>query len=120
MSNSRRANKAAEARAAKRQRASFGGSYHDRAVDEEDYEVVYSWESHLNSRRKHVETPRSPQKGRTAWVEGETWMPEDSPEFGLDPAGDWCDEEFGKDVMEPPRPVEKPVEKKKRSRVSVR
>lgn len=118
MSNSRRINKIADARAAKRQRASLGGSYHDRVVDDDDFEVVHSRESHLSSRRQHVETPRSPQKGRTTWVVGETWTPEDDPELGLDPTN-WCDEEFEKEVMEPPRPVKKPAVPKKRSRVSV-
>lgn len=118
MSNSRAFNRVADARAAKRQRASLGGSYHDRVVEDEDFEVVHSRESHLSSRRQNVETPRSPQKGRTAWVVGEVWTPEDDPELGLDPA-DWCDEEFEKEVMEPPRPVEKLVAPKKRSRVSV-
>lgn len=120
MSNSRRANRTAEARAAKRQRASIGGSYHDRVVDEDDFEVVYARESHLGSRRQNLETPRSPQKGRTAWVVGEAWIPDD-PELGLDPAaGDWFNEELEKEVTEPPRPPAKPTKRKKRSRVSVR
>lgn len=47
-------------------------------------------------------------------------MPEDDPELGLDPGGGWYDEELEKDVMELPRPLEKPTQPKKRSRVSVR
>lgn len=120
MSNSRAINKAADLRAAKRQRASLGGSYRDRVVDDEDMEVVHSRDSFLSSRGKTIETPRSPQKGRTTWVVGETWVPEDDPELGLDPGGGWYDEELEKDVMELPRPLEKPTQPKKRSRVSVR
>lgn len=122
MSNSRAWNRLAEARIRNSKRRKIGedGSYHDRVVDEQDYEVVHARESRLSSRRRNVETPRSPQKGRTAWVVGETWMPEDDPEIGLDPLGNWCDEEFEKDVMDPPRPLENPALPKKRTKVSVR
>lgn len=121
MSNSRRINLIADARGAKRQRLSLGGSYHDRVVEPHDMEVVNAREAHLGSRRQNIETPRSPQKGRTTWVVGETWTVDDDPELGLDPGGGgWFDEELEKDVMAPPRPFDKPVKKKKRSRVSVR
>lgn len=124
MSNSRRINQVADARrkartqGAKRQRISIGGSYHDRVVDPEDFEIVHARESHLSSRRQNIETPRSPQKGRTTWVVGETWIPEDDPELGLDPGGDWFDEELDKDVMAPPRPPEQPIKPKKKGAVS--
>lgn len=116
MSNSRRINERADRAINKRRRANTQGTYHDRVVEEEDFEVVHSRASGLNSRHIHVETPRSPQKGRTTWIVGDSWAPRDDPEVGLDPAG-WCDEEFAKEVTEPARPKSK---KKKRSRVSVR
>lgn len=122
MSNSRAYNQLADSRirASKRRRIGVDGSYHDRVVEEQDYEVVNARESRLSSRRRNIETPRSPQKGRTAWVVGDMWVPEDDSELGLDPGGNWCDEEFEKDVMDSPRPLEKPVLPKKRTKVSVR
>lgn len=116
MSNTRKFNKRVEQRARKRLRSSVGGSYHDRVVDDDDYEIVHSRESHLSSRGLLIETPRSPQRGLTAWVVGEDWAPADDPEVGLDPEGDWFDEECEKDVTDPPRPVPK---RKKKSRTSV-
>lgn len=121
MANSRAINKLADARmrATKRQRVSVGGSYHERVLEETDFEVVHAREAHMGTRHRHVETPRSPQKGRTEWAMGETWMPEDDPEIGLDPAGDWYEEELEKEVMSLPRSVKKPSEPKKRSVASV-
>lgn len=117
MANSRRINLAANLRAKKRQRASAGGSYHDRVLDNDDFEIVHSRESRLGARGQRIETPRSPQKGRTAWVVGESWAPEDDPELGLDPGGSWFDEEVEKEVTDEARPLKPPRPKK--SRVSV-
>lgn len=122
MSNSRAVNRRADLyfRSIKRSRTGTN-TYHDRIVESDDFEVVYTREEGLNGRKHHVETPRSPQRGRTSWVTGgNTWAPQDSPELGLDPVGDWCDEEYDKEVTDEPRPHAKPTKPKKKSRVSVR
>lgn len=121
MSNSRAINLRADAyfRGKKRSRADANGSYHDRVVDTNDFEVVHSRELRLNPRGRYVETPRSPQKGRTSWTVGSTWAPVDDTQLGLDPSGDWCDEEYEKEVTEEPRPTTAKKPKKQKSRVSV-
>jgi hypothetical protein len=95
-------------RAPKRQRIDASGSHRDRVLFDGDYEVIHSRETHLTSvRRLPVETPRSPQKGRTSWIVGESWEPEDSTELGLDPTGDWCDEALEGPVIDVTPPTKK-------------
>ena len=73
-----------------------------------DYEVIHSREIRLTTaRRLPIETPRSPQKGRTSWIVGESWEPEDSSELGLDPTGEWCDEAFEGPVTDNKSPAKK-------------
>lgn len=123
MSNTRAINRRAEREFAKRQRSSLGGSYHDRVPLDSDLEVVHSREAHLTAQRGYaVETPRSPQRGRTTWAIGDTWAPIDDREIGLDPNGEWHDEEFARDgIGAPPEPNDSPVplRKAKKTRVSV-
>lgn len=126
MSNTRAINQLAGQRAAKRQRLGAGGSYRDRAPLGHDIEVVHSREAHLTTQRGFaVETPRSPQRGRTTWSIGDSWAPLDDYEIGLDPNGEWHDEEFARDgIGAHPAPSEGPPSQQKakraRSRVSVR
>lgn len=124
MSNSRAINKRADtfftACATKCSHANGQGFYHDRVVDFNNFEVVHAREEGLTGlagRKRHFETLRSPQKGRTSWAVGNTWAPLDDHEVGLDLQGDWCDEEYEKEVTDEPRP--KANKPKKKSCVSV-
>ncbi|KAG6848470.1 hypothetical protein H0H93_016712, partial [Arthromyces matolae] len=70
-------------------------SYRDRIVLEDDFEVIHSRESYrirVGNSSRVVENQRSPQRGRTSWVLGSQWEPEDSSELALDPDGEWYDE----------------------------
>lgn len=87
-------------RASKRQRTDQR-TYRDRLVLPDDFEVIHSRQSSLTStRRIPVETQRSPQRGRTAWLFGDSWAPEDSTEVGLEPDWSWCDAAFEGPVTE--------------------
>lgn len=121
MANSRAINIRADIffRSRKRARAHASGTYHDRAVDEDDFEIVQTREARLNSRKRPLETPRSPQRGRTSWQVGTAWQPVDDLELGLDATGDLCDEEYGKEPTDAPRPSAPTKKKKEKSRVSV-
>ena len=101
-------------------------TYHDRIELADDFEVVHAHESYVHQRgRLAVETPRSPQKGWTTWTVGDSWAPEDSFEFALDPHGDWYDEQLDAPVTETIETSlqsvqSKPKKKKKqRSKVAV-
>ena len=121
MSN-RHAVKKGITRPPKRQRLNTSGAYHDRLPLEDDFEVVHARETRLTANRRiPVETQRSPLKGRTSWVVGDSWAPEDSTEYGLDQGGEWYDVQLETHVMEdsaPPLPPKKQT-KPKQSRVSV-
>jgi hypothetical protein len=105
-------------RPSKRQR-----TYHDRVELADDFEIVHARETYLKRNgRVAVETPRSPQKGRTTWTVGESWAPEDSLEFALDPHGDWYDEQLDAPVTETIEVRLQPIQskaKKKKSKISV-
>lgn len=100
-------------------------TYHDRVDLTDDFEVVHARETVLRQHtRLPVDTPRSPQKGRTTWTHGNSWVPEDSFEFALDPDGDWYDEQVEQPILEttsiPAEPPSKIKKRKKKSKVSVR
>jgi hypothetical protein len=104
-------------RPSKRQR-----TYHDRVELADDFEIVHARETYLKRNgRVAVETPRSPQKGRTTWTVGESWAPEDSLEFALDPHGDWYDEQLDAPVTETIEVRLQPIRSKakKKSKISV-
>jgi hypothetical protein len=98
-------------------------AYHDRVDLPDDFEVVHSWETHLNPRgRLLVDTPCSPQKGWTTWVVGDSWAPEENFEFALDLDSEWYDKQVEAPItetIEAPSYPAKPKPKKKRSKVLV-
>lgn len=74
-------------------------TYHDRIPLENDFEVLHARTSALTGPgRFPTDTARSPLKGRTTWTIGDTWAPEDDPEFSLDPDGECFDEEMDADI----------------------
>ncbi|KAG6848447.1 hypothetical protein H0H93_016880 [Arthromyces matolae] len=101
-------------------------SQHDRIIFDNDFEVIHARESYrirVGNSSRVVENQRSPQRGRTSWVQGSQWEPEDNPELALDPDGDWYDEEVEGSVLQEPSPRQdsgKPRKKKTRTKVSKR
>jgi hypothetical protein len=99
-------------------------AYHDRVNLLDNFEIVHAHETIFRQWTYFpVNTPWSPQKGRTTWTQGESWVPEESFEFALDPHGDWYDEQVEAPVTEtleiPVRSTAKKKSKKK-SKVLVR
>lgn len=111
MANTRAINQ----KASKRQRTGKH-TYHDRLVLPDDFEVIHSRQSGLTSRGRVIETPRSPQRGHTAWLLGDTWAPEDNTEVGLEPGWEWCDDVFEGPVTEIMSPLPMKSAKAKRKR----
>ncbi|KAF9472049.1 hypothetical protein BDN70DRAFT_819206, partial [Pholiota conissans] len=94
--------------------------YHDRVSLEDDIEVVHSRSSGLGVRNLAIETPRSPQKGRTTWAVGSTWAPEDDEDLALDENGQLFDQEMQAEVFESAASrVEDLRKKRTRSKASV-
>lgn len=105
-------------RALKRRRTEGTKAYHDRIELPDDFEVVHSRETLVRQRTGlPVDTPRSPQKGRTTWTSGDSWAPEENLEFALDPDGEWYDEQVEAPVAEAIKV--RPKLKTKKSKVSV-
>ena len=71
-------------------------SYHDRIDLTDDFEVIHTRETRKIEHGRFVrDTPRDPLKGHTTWTAPDvSWVPEDDPEFALDPDGDWYDVEL--------------------------
>ncbi|KAF8069293.1 hypothetical protein FPV67DRAFT_1415377 [Lyophyllum atratum] len=91
-------------------------AYHDRVVLEDDFEIIHSRDAQsrrVGNSSRVVESQRSPQRGRTSWLVGSRWEPEDDMELALDPNGDWYDEALDAPVMEDP-PTHKVQPKKKK------
>lgn len=104
-----------------RQQPSGSRTYHDRVNLDHDFEVISARETTTTVRGIPLETPRSPQKGRTTWTIGNSWTPQDSADYGLDPSSEWFDAEVEgsvTDIRPPPGPI-KDKKKRKKSRVSV-
>jgi len=97
-------------------------SYHDCIPLANDFEVVHAQQArevHVGNLSRVVGGPRSPQRGRTSWTLGTSWVPEDNPNIALDPNGDWFNEE-----VEAPATADHPSHtlhpiKKIKSKVSV-
>ena len=90
----------------------------------DDFEVVHACETSVYQRgHLAVKTPHSPQKGWMTWTVGDSWAPEESFKFALDPHGDWYDEQLDAPVMEiieiPQQPIQSRLKKRKRSKVAV-
>jgi hypothetical protein len=94
--------------------------YRDRADDGNDFEIVTARESYqLPSRGQIHQTERSEQRGLTSWSVGDSWMPEDNPELGLEQDFAAYDaaivEEIFQEDGEPPTTIPK----KKKTQASV-
>lgn len=115
MANTRAINR----RGSKRQRTGQR-TYHDRLVLPDDFEVIHSRHSGLTlTRGIPVETQRSPQKGRTTWLRGNAWVPDDNTEVGLELDWSWCDAVFEGPVTEATLPPTKEVKGKSKKPVSI-
>ncbi|KAF9471463.1 hypothetical protein BDN70DRAFT_819963, partial [Pholiota conissans] len=91
--------------------------YHDRVPLEDDVEVVHSRSSGLTTRNRVTESARSPQKGRTTWLVGSAWAPEDDLDIALDESGERFDEELRAEVYESgPSREEDQTQKQRRKR----
>ncbi|KAG6914020.1 hypothetical protein DXG01_002895, partial [Tephrocybe rancida] len=67
-----------------------------------DFEVIHAREAvvvQVGNSSWVTEAPRSPQHGRTAWVQGSQWAPEDNAEIALDSTREWYDKEVEAPVM---------------------
>lgn len=107
-------------RVSKRNRAHFGGTYHDRIPIEDDYETV---QAHTASRTASTHTAAL-DLGNFAvpspWTIGTSWAPEERDDFCLDPNDEWYDEAVEADVGDVMDDIVAPKAKKKRSQASVR
>ncbi|KIJ90581.1 hypothetical protein K443DRAFT_15097 [Laccaria amethystina LaAM-08-1] len=77
-------------------------SYHDRIDLTDDYEVIHTRETRRIEHGRFLrDTPRDPLKGRTTWTAPDvSWVPEDNPEFTLDPDGNWYDAELSAPIAD--------------------
>lgn len=74
---------------------------HTRLPLDNDYEVVQARTSSLRGTTgKAVDSPHDELRGKTTWSVGESWYPEDDPEFALDENSEWYEEELERDVGE--------------------
>jgi hypothetical protein len=66
-------------------------------------------------------TPRFEKLTSDLWQDASSWVPEDDPEYALDPDGGWYDEVVDMPIMqdEPRIGSEMPGKKRKKSKVSV-
>lgn len=104
-------------RQSKRARFRFGGSYHDRIPLEEDYEVVQARTTSLTSRQTAVDSEREILP--STWTLGDSWAPEESFEYSLDPDHGWYDEALYANVEDVIGDIYVFKAKKKRSQASV-
>lgn len=74
--------------------------YNDRLELPEDFEATVSHEASFSVTGHWVKAPRSPQKGRTTWVMGDSWASGDNTEIFLNETGTDYDEELTGEVYE--------------------
>lgn len=96
---------------------------HQRLRLDDDYEVVQSRTASLQwNHNTASDSPRDKLRGQTTWTVGDSWGPEDDPEFALDKSSQRHDDELEQDIgkvldkMEPKKPEKI---KKARSEASV-
>ena len=95
------------------------GAYHDRVVLDNDLDVIHSRATQFHYTRRLVsETRRAAPSGTSAWVDEDSWAPEDDNEFGLDPGTEWYDEAVEGDVMWKERPLGGKKKKTTKSKLS--
>lgn len=96
----------------------FGGSYHDRIPLEEDFETVSVRTASLSGPNSFpMTTDRSSVS--SSWTFGDSWAPEDSQEFSLDPDQGWYDEAVDADIGDVMEGLEIPPRRRNRSQASV-
>lgn len=96
----------------------FGGFYRDRIPLEEDFETITARTASLSGPNNlPMTTDRSSVS--TSWTIGDSWAPEDSYEFSLDPDHEWYDEAVEADLCDVMEGLTIPTRRKKRSQVSV-
>ena len=94
-------------------------SHHDRAIIEDAFDTVRCRDETLDSRKRLQTIADRESLPNDTWSVGESWLPEDSTEFGLDDESAWFDDDEDGIVhieIEPPLPT---ASGKKRSVVSV-
>jgi len=101
-----------------KRRRTTQNSRHERAQTEDEFDTVRWREESLNSRKRVVTTTEREAVRDDTWSASNSWLPEDSTEFGLDAESAWFDEDQDGSVfieIQPPLPAAG----KKRSVVSV-
>ena len=121
--NTRRFNLAATARSTSghKRRRTTQTSHHERAPIDDDFDTI-RWRDETLDSRKRVLTTTTERESSTndTWSSGDSWLPEDSTEFGLDDEPAWFDDdEDGTVHIEIEPPLQTAGGNKKRSIVSV-
>ncbi|KAG6822028.1 hypothetical protein H0H92_015595, partial [Tricholoma furcatifolium] len=97
--------------------------HHDRVALPDDFEVIHSRQAatiRVSNSSRVVETPRSPQRGRTTWNLGSNWAPDDDTELALDPDGELYDLAMESQVLEEPVDDVQPVRRRPHTKTSSR
>jgi len=68
------------------------GNYHESAPVDDRFEDVRLHDETVGS-RKTVRVTEQVSHRQSSWAGGDTWLPEDSVEFGLRDSDEWFDEE---------------------------
>ena len=96
----------------------FGGSYDDRIPLEEDFETVSARTGSLSGPNNFpMNTDRSSVS--SSWTYGDSWAPEDSDDFSLDPDQGWYDEAVEADIADVMEELVIPQRRRNRSQASV-
>lgn len=99
--------------------------YSDRVDLDDNFEVIVSNESSISAMGRLVQAPSSPQKGRTTWLMGDSWVLNDDTDIFLDPSEEWHDEELNGEIydshifQQAERGVPLKGKRRRRSKVSV-
>ena len=103
-----------------KRRRTTPASYHDKAPIEEDFGTI-RWREETVSSRGQVQTTmqRKSLCNDKSWSMGESWLPEDSTEFGLEEESAWFDDDNDGICIEIQPPFPAPGGQNKRSIVSV-
>ena len=106
------------ARPSRPSKVRFGGSYHDRILMEDDYETVSARTGSLSGPNNFPMTTERLSLS-SLWTFGDSWAPEDSQEFSLDPDQAQYDETIEADVADVMEKLMKPPRQENRSQASV-
>lgn len=110
-------------RSTKRQRANYGGAYHDAVpIADNDFSSVQFREGRMRRVGNTVFTAISEpsyQHDTSCWNDIVDWNIPDDPDYALDPNSDLYDELLKGDVIQAENPLPDSAAKRERSRVSV-